>query len=165
MYHEPLYSVKEITKEIYNMIINNFNTKFLFISLIFLLNLIFARSIGISSKYAVYIINNLPNDTEPLIVHCKSGDDDLGQRVLHKNEEFSFSFRRKVLIGSTLYFCHFWWDKKDKSFDVFNNHIAEKDCGKVNSDLNECYWKVQEDGFYFGAHRYPPPEYYKKETW
>ncbi|KAK4730592.1 hypothetical protein R3W88_023580 [Solanum pinnatisectum] len=143
----------------------NFNSKFLFLSLIFLLNLIFARSFGISSRFNVYITNNLPNDTNPLTLHCKSGDDDLGQRVLHKNEEYSFSFRRKIIIGSTLYFCHFWWEQKDKSIDVFNNHIAEKDCGRVNPDLMECYWKVQEDGFYFGAHRYPPPEYWKKESW
>ncbi|KAK4342862.1 hypothetical protein RND71_038678 [Anisodus tanguticus] len=145
--------------------INFMNTKTLFLSLIFLLNLIVARSIGISSRYEVHITNNLPNNTKPLTIHCKSGDDDLGHKVLQKNEEFSFSFRRKVIIGSTLYFCHFWWDKKNKVFDVFNNHIAEKDCGNVNPNLNECYWLVQADGFYFGAHRYPPPPYWKKETW
>lgn len=166
MYHEPLYSIKKkhFPFKSNNMIIN-FKTKFLFVSLIFLLNLNFARSFGISSRYNVYITNNLPNDTNPLTLHCKSKDDDLGQRVLHKNEEFSFSFRRKIIIESTLYFCHFWWEQKDKSIDVFNNHIAEKDCGRVNPDLMECYWKVQEDGFYFGAHRYPPPEYWKKESW
>ncbi|OIT24854.1 hypothetical protein A4A49_55509 [Nicotiana attenuata] len=143
----------------------NFNTKTLILSLIFLLNLILAKSFGISSRYNVYITSNLPNNTQPLTVHCQSGDDDLGYKVLHPNEEFSFSFRRKVLIGSTLYFCHFWWENKDKSFEVFNNHIAEKDCGNVNGDLDECYWRVQADGFYFGAHRYPPPPYLMKEPW
>uniref|UniRef100_A0A1U7VD36 S-protein homolog n=1 Tax=Nicotiana sylvestris TaxID=4096 RepID=A0A1U7VD36_NICSY len=125
-----------------------------------------------ATTQTVYIIDALSYDiSKPLTVRCQSKDDDLGNKtfnarykVLHPNEEFSFSFRRKVLIGSTLYFCHFWWENKDKSFEVFNNHIAEKDCGNVNGDLDECYWRVQADGFYFGAHRYPPPPYWMKES-
>ncbi|WMV44317.1 hypothetical protein MTR67_037702 [Solanum verrucosum] len=146
----------------------NFNTKILFLSIIFLLDLVLAKSNGwITNNVEVHIINALPPNSKPLALHCKSGDDDLGNKTISTHDEFDIYFNEK-LFGGTLFFCHFWWNSKNIVFDVYNNHVSkssEKDCGRLNPDLMECYWKVQEDGFYFGAHRYPPPEYWKKESW
>ncbi|XP_009766249.1 S-protein homolog 2-like [Nicotiana sylvestris] len=141
----------------------NFKSKILFFSFIFLLNLALARSRSfVTPRFQVHIIDALPPNSK-LILHCQSKDDDLGYKVLHPNEEFSFSFNEK-LFGVTLYFCHFWWNGKDIPFDVFNSKIAGQ-CGVIDPDTLECYWKVQEDGFYFGARRNPPPNYERKHDW
>lgn len=78
-------------------------------------------------RYQVHINNNLHDGSNPLRLRCKSKDDDLGDKVRSVNEEFTFAFNEHVL-GGTLFFCHFYWNSKDKSFDVFNDTMADK-CG------------------------------------
>lgn len=58
----------------------------------------------------VIIIN-----TYPLFVHCQSKDDDLGYRTLLVGQQFDWKFHIQF-FGRTLYFCHFWWQNKDKRF-------------------------------------------------
>ncbi|KAI5655991.1 hypothetical protein M9H77_24784 [Catharanthus roseus] len=93
-------------------------------------------------RYTVHVINNLPSNQFLLKIHCASGDDDLGFHNLTVNQDFNWSFRVNIR-GTTLFFCHFWWQNKDKAFEVFNNYIATKTC------RTNCYWLVREDGFYF----------------
>jgi len=50
----------------------------------------------------VYITNDLEG-REDLNIHCKSGDDDLGQHVLHINQDFKMRFGANYLWG-TLFF-------------------------------------------------------------
>ncbi|OIT01151.1 hypothetical protein A4A49_51299 [Nicotiana attenuata] len=120
-----------------------------------------------TTTQTVYIVDALSYDiSKPLIVRCQSKDDDLGNKTLNASEEFNFSFKENP-FGGTLFFCHFWWNGKDTKFDVYNDKIATF-CGLVDpsSELNyECFWKVQEDGFYFAPHRNPPPVYEKKHDW
>ncbi|KAK4730594.1 hypothetical protein R3W88_023582 [Solanum pinnatisectum] len=142
----------------------NFNTKILFLSIIFLLDLVLAKSNGwITNSVEVHIINALPPNSKPLALHCKSGDDDLGNKTIPMHDEFDIYFNEK-LFGGTLFFCHFWWNSKTIVFDVYNNHVS-KNCGVKDIVTDECYWRVQEDGFYFNGHRDPIDRYVKKYDW
>ncbi|KAK4730596.1 hypothetical protein R3W88_023584 [Solanum pinnatisectum] len=146
----------------------NFKIKFSFCSFIFLLNFgLSSCKSPFSTIYTVYIIDALPSNSKPLTVRCQSKDDDLGYKNLYPGGEYHFSFKENFL-GGTLFFCHFWWNGKNIIFDVFDNKI-DIYCGEVellsNDRNHECFWKVQEDGFYFAPHRNPPSIYEKKHDW
>ncbi|PHT61258.1 hypothetical protein T459_34890 [Capsicum annuum] len=58
------------------------------------------------------------------------------------------------LIGApwTFFFCHFWWNGKASSFDVFNDikYCVHGTFGVIPLLENKCHWQVQEDGFFLG---------------
>ncbi|KAG9148500.1 hypothetical protein Leryth_023615 [Lithospermum erythrorhizon] len=112
-------------------------------------------------EYEVHVINNLPPNSPKLRIHCASGDNDLGYHDLNVNGSFSWIFQLNIIIGKTLFFCHFWWENKDIRFDVFHGKIGF--CG----DEKICAWIVKEDGFYKGYHLPPfkPNELEKKYSW
>ncbi|GFP95437.1 hypothetical protein PHJA_001688000 [Phtheirospermum japonicum] len=70
-------------------------------------------------KNRISIYNDLPRNSKPLYVRCQSGNDDLGMRTLYPGQGFDWSFRKNV-FGETLFFCHFYWESKERVFDVFN---------------------------------------------
>ncbi|WMV51952.1 hypothetical protein MTR67_045337, partial [Solanum verrucosum] len=115
-------------------------------------------------RFEVHINNTLPTNSNPLKLRCKSADDDLGDRVLYTNQEMEFHFNEHFL-GGTLYFCHFYWDSKNTSHDIFNDKIADK-CGLESIDAIGTL-KVQEDGFYFNSQELPRPnaQYEKLYEW
>jgi len=53
----------------------------------------------------VFITNDLEG-REDLNIHCKSEDDDLGQHVLHINQDFKMGFGTNY-FWETLFFCSF----------------------------------------------------------
>ncbi|KAL2469550.1 Plant self-incompatibility protein S1 family [Abeliophyllum distichum] len=131
---------------------------FLFIVLPHLVQVLTA--FHVTRGYDVHVVNGLPDSPNPLWVHCASGNDDLGERILHENEDFHWHFRDGIL-GRTLFFCHFWWGSKQRSFEVFHN--PEKcEFGYGRHDHNPCYWLVKPDGFYFSNLFPPPPSSLKK---
>ena len=75
---------------------------------------------------------------------AKSKDDDLGTHTLRTGQEFNWEFTPNF-FGRTLFFCHFYWDTKDKSFAVFDNRLSYLCSKTFNSN---CYWVVKPDGFY-----------------
>lgn len=146
----------------------NFKIKtFIFLSIFLLINLVLSSHASpFTTRITVYIIDALPYNSKPLTLRCQSKDDDLGYKSFHPTEEFKFSFNENF-FGGTLFFCHFWWNGKDTAFVVYNDDIHTY-CGLVSPPSEhdyECYWKVQEDGFYFGEYRNPPPIYEKKHDW
>ncbi|KAK7374259.1 hypothetical protein VNO80_07689 [Phaseolus coccineus] len=87
----------------------------------------------------VYIMNSLEGK-EDLNIHCKSKDDDLGQHVLHINQEFKISFEPNYFFG-TLFFCSFEWGNGPLLyFDVYKQ---SRDYYKCDDD---CKWYVKKDG-------------------
>ncbi|KAK7374276.1 hypothetical protein VNO80_07704 [Phaseolus coccineus] len=87
----------------------------------------------------VYITNNLEGK-EDLNIHCKSKDDDLGQHVLHINQDFKISFEPNYFFG-TLFFCSFEWGNGPLlHFDVYDQ---SRDYYKCDDD---CTWYVKKDG-------------------
>ncbi|KAJ0091863.1 hypothetical protein Patl1_26797 [Pistacia atlantica] len=95
-------------------------------------------------KYKVHIINGFTSNENPLITHCKSKDNDLGEHVLWMNNEFMFKFRKNI-FGTTCFWCDMRHGSAQKTIDVFRvGHESNKCHGTGN-----CFWSVREDGFYF----------------
>ncbi|GFQ04716.1 hypothetical protein PHJA_002615600 [Phtheirospermum japonicum] len=112
----------------------------------------------LSRRIRIYVVSQLPPDTPPLSVRCKSGDDDLGLRTLYSGQGFTFSF---CINFRTLFFCHLWWNGKDLSFEVFNNTGKDKDKCDANG---KCYYEAKSDGIYF-ANDEPPKQLQKIIDW
>lgn len=110
----------------------------------------------VSEKH-IYVVNSLPTGSAPLTYHCASKDDDFGIKNLVVAEEFDFKFCPKPL--STLFFCHFWWKGRDKSFDVYNAKTILDRCKR-----GVCSYVVKEDGFFL-SDVYPPENLRFFESW
>ena len=108
-------------------------------------------------RYTVHLVNQLSSNAQPLMVHVKSGDDDLGENTVWRNGEFLFRFKLNFW-ESTLFYCHFKHGNKDKTFDVFVNGQESSDCKAEQS----VYWKVTDDGFYRSC---DDKNYVKKHDW
>lgn len=98
-------------------------------------------------QYEFHIVDALPDNKIPLEFHCASKDDELGYHKPKVGDDFHWRFRINA-IESTLFFCHFWWGKKQRAFEVFNRHLVKYCSGDFPTHF--CYWKVQADGFYLG---------------
>ncbi|MCD7473065.1 hypothetical protein HAX54_014650 [Datura stramonium] len=125
---------------------NNIN---LFLLFIFALNLALVTSSELTPKlglfspgYLMHIVDALPNGAPPLTLRCQDKHHDLGNQTINVSQEFRFKFNGQI-FGGTLYFCHFYWNGRDKVFDVFNDNISGG-CGSLGAFLSECYWKALE---------------------
>ncbi|KAK1566889.1 hypothetical protein Q3G72_005603 [Acer saccharum] len=105
----------------------------------------FASSVDASlGQLTVHITNGFYYNEKPLVMHCWSEDDDLGEHTLWKDNEFHFSFRESF-IGWTHFYCEMHHDKQFKKIDVYD---SAKEYTKCTYTLN-CYWMVDEGGFFF----------------
>lgn len=95
-------------------------------------------------KYHVHIINGFKNNSKPLMVHCWSGDDDIGQHSLHVGQQIAWHFRVNWL-GSTQFTCKVKHGTRAKQFYAFSAPIEGSEC----AGDGQCYWLIVEDGFYF----------------
>ncbi|KAL6994673.1 hypothetical protein U1Q18_047411, partial [Sarracenia purpurea var. burkii] len=91
----------------------------------------------------IHIIDRVPNNPTTLTVHCQSKDNDIGTHVLSTGQEFAWTFKPDIL-GTTLYFCHFYWGSKDTSFDVYNRKHIDPECQKLGG-FRDCYWEARTD--------------------
>ncbi|KAL8052104.1 hypothetical protein ABFS82_06G188600 [Erythranthe guttata] len=97
-----------------------------------------------SPKITIKVLNNLPQGSGSLQMHCASKDDDLGNRTLAVGDEFDWTFCDHFL-SKTLFFCHLWWGARQKAFDVYDKDLSQ---GK----RHEFYlWAAQSDGIYLGT--------------
>ncbi|KAI3470483.1 hypothetical protein Pfo_027146 [Paulownia fortunei] len=108
-------------------------------------------------KRIVHVVNNLPSKSSPLLLHCASGDDDLGYHTLTTNQDFHFDFCVKP--SATLFFCRLTWNQKTIRFDAFNANWAYDRCG-----YGVCYYAARSDGIYF-SDIYPPRDPTKLYSW
>ncbi|CAL1375448.1 unnamed protein product [Linum trigynum] len=92
---------------------------------------------GIIEKTVVKVTNGLKVQ---LTAHCKSKDDDLGEKVLTTDGFFSWKFYPNVL-PTTLYFCSFEWDGSggNKSFNIYVESRDDERC-------THCQWTIYEKG-------------------
>ncbi|KAL0456853.1 UNVERIFIED_CONTAM: S-protein5 [Sesamum latifolium] len=111
----------------------------------------------------VKILNEINNPINLFVkVHCASKDDELGTHLLYYYQTFSWRFRANML-GTTRYFCHFWWNGKQNAFDVFFSNWSSI-CDNRNGNL--CEWVVRGDGFYFtNVESFLPMDLVKKYPW
>lgn len=99
-----------------------------------------------SLPYDVHVTNNLP---DPLVLHCKSEDDDLGTHYLAPNQQFNWKFNMHISM-STFFSCDLWWGKKHGLLYAFNWQIAQGYCDKHWwwFTRNQCNWFIRKDAFY-----------------
>ncbi|KAK1390714.1 S-protein-like [Heracleum sosnowskyi] len=109
---------------------------------------IYLTSTKCYAKITVEIISGIHSHAEPVRVRCQSKDDDLGYHTLDTREHMDWQFK-PTLIGNTLFFCHFYWNGKDKSIVVYDNKKMYGRCINKVQGILKCCWKVKEDGFYF----------------
>ncbi|XVE81446.1 hypothetical protein DITRI_Ditri15bG0064300 [Diplodiscus trichospermus] len=101
-------------------------------------------------NYHIHITNNLPSDLppnipSPLSIHCKSKDKDIGEKRLLQNEDYTWDSKINY-FRTTLFFCHAWWEGKQRYFEAFVANRDEHRCRKYH---NSCLWSVRDDGMYF----------------
>ena len=116
-----------------------------------------AQAFSFYAPAVVHIISRVPDNPGPLQCRCQSKDDDFGLHTISNGQEFSWKFSPN-LIQSTLYFCHFYWNSKDKSFVVYDKNIGHH----YGDKKNNFYWEVKPDGFYQANH---DKMYMKKFDW
>lgn len=126
-------------------------TLFLFLSIFHLSSINCRESYLWYDPVEVHIVNGLPDNTNSLLFRCQSKDDDLGYKTLLVGGDYYWTFHVNYLV-STLFFCHFYWQNKDLSFDVFNAKHHFPDCHRAD-DVHLCYWLAKEDGFYFSYYK------------
>ncbi|KAL8038043.1 hypothetical protein ABFX02_11G077900 [Erythranthe guttata] len=102
----------------------------------------------------VKVVDNLPPNSPQLFMHCASADDDLGNHTLTNGQDFHFKF---CFNGRTLFFCHLWWNGKQRAFDVYNSRTCQDNKGI-------CYWEARSDGIYHSEDN-PPNDAYKVYDW
>lgn len=98
-------------------------------------------------QWDIFVISAIPNN---IVVHIKSGDDDLGNHTIPFNENYTWSFCDRF-VGQTVFYSYFWWGSRFKSLDLFNKNI-EHICFLYNMHNQHCYWLVKPDGFYVSAY-------------
>lgn len=112
--------------------------------------------------WEVHVLNHLPSDNvEPLRLHCKSKDNDLGAHSITLQQDFNWNFCEN-LLGTTLFFCHLLWNSntgpKHKVFYVFSPTLSSKCISGY------CYWSANIDGIYFTGES-PPNHWHKLYDW
>ncbi|KAK9675682.1 hypothetical protein RND81_11G023300 [Saponaria officinalis] len=91
----------------------------------------------------------------PVVYRCQSGIQDSGIKELKSGQTLDYSFEDYLFL-ETLYFCHFYFQRKDRIFDVLTDKMEFK-CilSQRPEDLYwvKCFnyhveWVIREDGFY-----------------
>lgn len=87
-----------------------------------------------SGKTSIRIINEIGAGVN-LTVHCKSGDDDIGTRILALYGTYEFKFNPNF-FGGTLFHCQIDWPNNPHRFDTY---VQSRDAQRCHSD---CCWNI-----------------------
>lgn len=96
-------------------------------------------------KCKVHVINGFGTNKNPLVIHCRSKDDDLGEHSLWLKDEFEFKFGVSFILG-TRFWCSMQCGAKNRTIDVF----GETEYG-LCSNTGNCFWKPYERGILFSV--------------
>ncbi|XVF84709.1 hypothetical protein PTKIN_Ptkin17bG0060000 [Pterospermum kingtungense] len=128
----------------------SYNTFVLFLCMVLLASCIgqtpvSAKRVIIRITFKVHILDGFATNAKPLLLSCRSNDDDLGKHTLWKDQEFRFKFNINI-FKTTHFLCDFnWTTKKAANFSVFSDQTEVMTCKQTGN----CFWKTQEDGIYF----------------
>ena len=104
-----------------------------------------ASNADMLTKYHIHIMDDLPDPSSKLFVHCKSADSDKGARELSPGQEYGWGTRVNVW-RSTLYFCLLKWEGvKERYIVAFKGHRDQGRCKHIKA----CLWKVRDNGIFF----------------
>ncbi|KAI3862749.1 hypothetical protein MKX03_032641 [Papaver bracteatum] len=99
----------------------------------------------------VVIVENSINPKIALTIHCWSSEDDLGWHTLPYKDSISWEFRVNLFESTKFVWDSSWTDPNENS-----NHTTRFTSYKANRDWlhhckNDCYWKIDRDGGYYGG--------------
>ncbi|VVB13190.1 unnamed protein product [Arabis nemorensis] len=118
--------------------------------------------IGLSNGFHVHmigeskvVISNQLEHNKLLKVHCNSGDDDLGEKILKIGEDYKFTFGDN-LWQTTRFSC-----KMDQgpNFKHHQEFVAYESSWSKALEAS-CKWIAREDGIYFSLDGSPPANRY-----
>ncbi|KAK8635673.1 hypothetical protein V6N13_004398 [Hibiscus sabdariffa] len=92
----------------------------------------------------VHAVNGLSSN-KILLIHCKSRDDDLGERNLTVGNEFEWKFKTNA-FGTTLFWC-FMASRSDHVHAKFNVFWDNEDLF-YRCNWKNCIWIAKDDGIY-----------------
>lgn len=92
-------------------------------------------------KINVRVENDLKVDTV-LILHCRSSNNDLGEKTLHSGQFVEWVFNANH-NNITVYSCEIKWNNKQQSFTVYDSTKDEATC------TSKCYRSISAQGIYF----------------
>lgn len=92
----------------------------------------------------LHVKATIQNNNDYLLgVHCKSGDKDIGYKILKKGEIYDWEFGVFQFSRTALFFCGFGQGKIKKG--VFDIYIAPRDYDRCK---HNCTWIAENDGIY-----------------
>ena len=96
---------------------------------------------------------------DPVTVHIKSGDDDLGDHTLEFNDNENWSFCENFW-ETTLFYAYFnCKGTKSVSFNVWDHDTGDLyGSGSARSHERKLVWLVRDDGFYVGQNHTSFPD-------
>lgn len=100
--------------------------------------------VSVSSIELLKVIVRVQNDLGDginLSSHCRSKDDDLGQRDSANGENYDWSFNKSIL-DNTLFWCDMSWNNVSGHFDIYT---SKRDGYRCNQ---QCWWSIRQDGAY-----------------
>ncbi|CAI9285397.1 unnamed protein product [Lactuca saligna] len=116
-------------------------------------------NISVGRSQDVRIVNDIK---DPIVVHVRSKNDDLGKTTLAYRAEKRVKFQEN-LFGGTLFHADFYWKSKTAAFVIFDQKIRHRYCeGGVD---NMCKWSMREDGFYLSGNGKPNDPATKLHDW
>lgn len=112
--------------------------------------LIVAMMVDCAESLGSVDLINLVGD--PLYIHCRSKESDLGLIRLESDDDFAFKFHPHW-AGSTSFACEFFWGEKSQKFDVWrgSKYADRVPCAVVGP----CYYKITVAGFYWASENLP----------
>lgn len=97
----------------------------------------------IAPRFTIHMKNSI---IDPLVIHCKSKDDDLGTQEIPYGGSYKISFKAHI-SGRTLFWCDLFW--KGAKRGVFNAY-DEKNTRWYDNCFNNlgcnCEWILQPNG-------------------
>lgn len=102
-----------------------------------------------ASKADVNIFNDVG---ETIVLHCKSGDTDLGEHHVAAGGKYGWGFSPNYL-RNTLYWCSFGWRNQAPVFAVWTDEGVLQ---QRSRPCTHCEWRVRADGFYRNDAGKPP---------
>ncbi|KAL8551668.1 hypothetical protein ACS0TY_000660 [Phlomoides rotata] len=128
---------------------------YVFLVAIFQSSLISAKNCFPTNSFHVHIVNRIPNLD---VLHCFSGDDNLGYHRPLQNQDYTFGFCDNI-IHTTLFVCEAIRKFQYVSFDAFRS----SDRHQCRYGL--CNWEIREDGIYFQNQFGHSTDFQKRADW
>ncbi|KAK9741167.1 hypothetical protein RND81_03G086600 [Saponaria officinalis] len=117
----------------------------------------------VDGKKHFYLKNEIWRKT-PVIYRCQSGRSDTGVNELKSGQTLDYSFET-YFLEPALYFCHFYFERKDRVLDVYA--VDMEDGCSLDRFRDRCInhhieWVIREDGFYSHCVYFRNDEYCSK---